>query len=275
MAIIANALEACALDTTYYVTPEALNDVADPDANPPYDYIADGGGTWVVPPAEGRFFPTRVNLLTGYHRWRGPYLTFQPGRTQIGNQPYDQGSPLDPWGTPYYFFSPLGLLRGDVGMVILELYGDSFDRYALVSLGRDGVQSGDDLIYSFGPGVSRFLLTSLRGPQVERLGLGLQSLSAVPSQNNPPKPDFRVPVGSAFTIRGVNLGDVQGATRLLWGDIELTNITSWTNREVTVILPPSLRGLAPLHLVRDTQQTNPILLEIADYTAATDWSLFE
>ncbi len=229
----------------------------------------------MVPPSEGRFLPTRVNLLTSYHRWRGPYLTFQPGRTQAGIQPYDQGSPLDPWGSPYYLFSPLGLLRGDSGSVTLELYGDFFDRYALVSLGRDGVQSSDDLIYTFGPGVTSFALTSLRGPQVERLGSGLQSLSAAGSQGSPPTPDFRVPAGSVLTIRGVNLGSVQGTARVMWGDIELTNISNWTSREVTVTLPQSLHGLAQLYFIRDAQQTNPIFLEIVDYTAATDWSLYE
>ena len=115
MVTLATQLEVCAIQTTYYVSLETLNDLSSDYLNTPYDYINYEGGTFVIRPTEGRFRPQRINLLTAFNAWDGPYMNYQASQTQTGFTPYDRGSPLDPWGNPYYFFSPLGLLRGDSG----------------------------------------------------------------------------------------------------------------------------------------------------------------
>ena len=51
-------------------------------------------------------------------------------------------------------------IGGTTGSIML--YADAFDRYTLVSLGQDGVQSGDDVSYQFGGGVTAFAISSLR-----------------------------------------------------------------------------------------------------------------
>lgn len=84
--------------------------------------------------------------------------------------------PLDPWGQPYRFYSPLGLIGSSAGVTDLSgINNDSFsdgnltqqdrrfDRYAIVSFGRDGesdteTNSADDIIYQFGQVVSETTL---------------------------------------------------------------------------------------------------------------------
>jgi len=137
--------------------------------------------------------------------WSGPFITwhrfwFNPtGRN--GSAGYDGPSdpqyrnssdlfrdfPLDPWGNPYRFYSPVGIIgtgndelgndfdfetpnqsfsNGELRNMRGSLEGDRFQRYAVVSYGRDGLSDYDpnnvglnlsnDIYYEFGTnGVSR------------------------------------------------------------------------------------------------------------------------
>jgi hypothetical protein len=273
MAILASALEICALDTTYYVPLEALNDVSDPNAVPAYDYIDHNGGTYVIKPWEGCFRPSRVALTTAFFPWRGPYVTFQPGRTQIGTSPYDEGSPLDPWGNPYLFFSPLGLLRGDTGSLTLEYYGDQFDRYAIVSFGPDVVKSADDLIYFFGGGVTSSVISSLRGPTTVALTSGPFAADSLRASQ---AADYRVVPGAALTIRGVNLFSNSGESSVYWGATQLSDVVSTNTREITVAVPQGLDGIDDLRIViPGVGQTNAVRVQLLTMSDAALWALYE
>jgi prepilin-type N-terminal cleavage/methylation domain-containing protein len=122
--------------------------------------------------------PKVANL---YDYWLGPFLN--PQRVYIGdavtNDPQQIQTtiihldyPLDPWGTPYRFYSSLGIIGtnasadtnvtpGSLGNLsfgdgALTTSDDRFDRFAIVSYGPDRVSdsttttSPDDLIYHFG-----------------------------------------------------------------------------------------------------------------------------
>ncbi len=272
MAILAQAETFCALDTNYFVALEALNDSSDSSVQPLYDYIDDRGGSYVIRWWEGRFLPQRVALLSAPLPWKGPYVTFQSGRTQTTDSPYDRGSPLDPWGNPYYFFSPLGLLRGDSGSVTLELYGDSFDRYTIVSLGPDGVLSQDDLNYQFGPAVTATAISSLGGPRTVRLSAG-------PFANRPAgstTPDYFVAAGAPLVVRGVNLFNAEGESEVWWGTIRFNDILSTSPREIVLQTPPQCEGMESLYVrVPGGGESNRVLLSISSVTTASDWQLFE
>ncbi len=111
--------------------------------------------------------------------WPGPF--YEPKRVWMGStaRNVDPASlpaeviqrdwPLDPWGTPYRFYSPIGLigtaagstetsaLAGDAfGDGVLTLDEDRFDSFSIVSFGPDrqsDVVSGndDDVIYLMPP----------------------------------------------------------------------------------------------------------------------------
>lgn len=129
-----------------------------------------------------------------YMKWAGPFLN--PQRVAFGeeiqqnllsdseeNEATQFDFPLDPWGNPYRFYSPLGIIGTDaldedipVGAPADKLSGswdtfsdgkittddDRFDRYAIVSFGpnlRTDAQGsgtdynntdGDDIVYLFG-----------------------------------------------------------------------------------------------------------------------------
>lgn len=127
--------------------------------------------------------------------WSGPYLSFQRFWYDIDSGVYDgptdpdyrnsndmfRDFPLDPWGNPYRFYSPIGII-GDAGDDS-DFRGDNFNyanpdldfsngeltrndeerfqRYAVVSFGRDGIADTDpniidpdaidnDVYYEFG-----------------------------------------------------------------------------------------------------------------------------
>ncbi|MGI8908702.1 MAG: IPT/TIG domain-containing protein [Candidatus Sumerlaeaceae bacterium] len=257
MQTIAQGLDTCLIDTTYYVSPEALNDTGNSTSTPTYNYLNDQGGTFVIVPDWGYFKPTRQNLITAFNNWEGPYLNYQPARTQTATTPYDQGSPLDLWGGPYYLFSPLGRLRGDTGTVTLEHYADTFDQYTLVSLGSDGVKSSDDVTYQFGGGIT------------------ITALSSARSATSASTTTLTAPANSPIVMRGVNLGATQSGAKVMWGVQELTNITSWSSREIALTLPPATQGSAALVMQRGTATTNALSLTIfIPPTAANDWQLY-
>ena len=156
----------------------------------------------------------RLNATNGNPRvrkliqdWSGPFITFHRfwfdprGRTGGAgyDSPYDpqyrfsssgdlfRDFPLDPWGNPYRFYSPIGIIGGNDDHLGNEFdfnnpdfdfsngrlrdmrgqdEGRRFQRYAVVSYGRDGLSDLDplidvdnldnDIVYEFGTdGVSR------------------------------------------------------------------------------------------------------------------------
>lgn len=112
------------------------------------------------------------NLING---WEGPFLA--PQRVFMNNKDYEdltgndkiQDYPLDPWGQPYRFYSPIGIIGASAtsedstswaqsGFSDGELTStdDRFERWAIVSFGPDGLSDtdpdalDDDIFYVFG-----------------------------------------------------------------------------------------------------------------------------
>jgi prepilin-type N-terminal cleavage/methylation domain-containing protein len=119
--------------------------------------------------------------------WAGPFMNFQrfyvpAGGPFPGDPNYLNNTirfldfPLDPWGNPYVFYSGLGAIGSSVNSILIGNWntgiasvnisdGDlttidpRFDRYAVVSMGRDSVSDTgalgnpnirNDIIYQFG-----------------------------------------------------------------------------------------------------------------------------
>ncbi|MDK2972405.1 MAG: Type secretion system protein [Candidatus Sumerlaeota bacterium] len=136
------------LDTTYFTTLENLNDLSSFTSTNTFDFINDEGGALVISPATGRFRnPPRLDLVNRPPglAWQGPYASYQSSRIDGPDSIYDEGTPLDPWGTPYFFYSPLGLIDPQSEDIELTGYLDDFNQYTIVSYGPDGVMSSDDL----------------------------------------------------------------------------------------------------------------------------------
>ena len=208
MQTIANALILAKIDTGFYVSLENLDDVINPNASVLYDYIGDGGGTPVIDPDTARFQAERRDLINAFNAWRGPYVTYQPSQADHLNIfGYDQGTPLDPWGAPYYLYTPVGLVRPPLD-VTLEDYGDQFDRYAIVSYGPDWFfGGGDDLLDLFGSPPTRLTLTSIRPLTASR--------------------------GNSITLKGYHFGNGSDGVALLFnGQVISDGIESWTDQEI-------------------------------------------
>ncbi|MCX7048883.1 MAG: hypothetical protein NTX50_25780 [Candidatus Sumerlaeota bacterium] len=215
MQTLADAETWVAIDINYYVSLESLDDSLNASANPAYNYIMDSGGAPVLDLTTARFYPTRQNLGLSYHLWQGPYVTYQMGKTDDTNSyGYDIGTPLDPWYRPYYLFSPAGLVKPPMS-ITLDYYGDSFDKYTIVSFGPDGQFGGDDdLFYQFGSPPVTTLLTSV---------LPLQ-----------------VPAGGALVLKGWNFGiQSVGNVQVLFNGAALPaeDITTWTTRLINIQAP--------------------------------------
>lgn len=134
-------------------------------------------------------FSSNLKVRQLVEGWQGPFL--QPTRVYLppgapsnpGAQTDDEMArdyPLDPWGRPYFMYSPVGVL-GDVappasaGSVLPDTLSTTFnngrittveagrfDRYAVLSLGPNGYSDGlsstlagglplDDIFYQFNP----------------------------------------------------------------------------------------------------------------------------
>ena len=254
---LAAALTQCAADTGFYVSLETLNDGTNSQVEPPYDYLNDQGGSFVLDPANGAFTDARMDIAGD---WGGPYLSYAPGSVQSSGEPYDQGSPLDPWDNPYYLFSPLGLARADGGTLTPELYGDDFDRFTIVSLGPDGeAGGGDDLAFQFGAALSNPALSDLSGEGVMHENRLWQATGGV-----------------AVTLRGYALGEPQGAGRLVFGEVELTQIDLWRATRIDLTLPTDVEGRRDLFVDRDDGQlSNSLPLRISiPRNAAGLWELY-
>jgi len=170
MTTLAEAEDLVRIDTGYYVSLENLDDISVSGYQPSYNFIGDGGGTPVIDPATARIKPQRVDLIHTFLSWKGPYVTYQQGRTDVDNLfGYDRGTPLDPWGSPYFLYSPAGLVKPPLSLTLGD-WGDHFSLYAIVSYGPDGLfDGGDDLYYTFGTPPTVLTLTSVT-PLVVRAG---------------------------------------------------------------------------------------------------------
>jgi len=238
------------LDTDYLFSLEDLDDLL--TLTPPTYYFDDimyGGGAQAISVQTGNFLPYRLDVRLPYHHWGGPYVTYQQGHISIDGAGYDPGTPIDPWGNPYYLFSPLGLVRPTLGTVTLELYGDRFDRWTLVSLGADGVMSDDDIIFqfegtTFGP-PNAITITSL-------------------------VPDAVAP-GQTVTVRGYHFGATQGASQLQLADRTIGTITSWSDRTISFRVPVNATG-GQVVVVGGASRSNPFLLHVL--TAAHRWTRY-
>jgi hypothetical protein len=272
---LADALDTCAIFSGVYVSLESLNDVTFQTNNPVHDWINLGGGAFVMRPSVGRFeLDRRVFTDGGFldpDAWQGPFVSFQQGRTQTLSTPYDQGSPLDPWGHPYLFYSPLGLVRGDGGAVTFEFHGDAFDRYTLVSLGADSLVSSDDITRPFGGAVTGFALSSIRGASV-----GYDPAA-------PDGPAFSAPLAAPVTLRGTSLGATQAGTQVLFGTTDITAaVADWRvvsdgfvqRVEIDLTLPFELRGQGEVTVRRGAAQTNALTLQLPLVNAAEAWRLY-
>lgn len=256
LAALETALTMAYIDIGYLVALEELNDLGF-TTQPSYDYIDLNGGPFRMPPTLGLFLP-RAPVSNS---WFGPYSNFQQGQTQTATLPYDRGSPLDPWGNPFLLFSPLGLVRGDTGVVTQEFYGDWFDRYALVSLGPDGTMSGDDIVRLFGGGVSGSLISSLSGSNlvVENAATGTS---------------YTATAGRAITIKGYSLGASQGASRVMWGTTEFPGPTAWSQTSITVEVPLGVFGVQDLRVDLGGSVTNALRLTVPANHAG-EWEIYE
>lgn len=265
MQTLANALTLAALDTTYYVSLENLNDVSGTSPTLLYDSIQHLSGPYVMIPDHGLFIGRRNLATRPVNFWRGPYVSYQQENTQAGTTPYDEGSPLDPWRQPYYLFNPLGLLRGDAGIITLELYGDSFDRYTIVSLGPDGVMSADDLAYPFGGDLIGSYLTSLAGDGVRMTSAAGTAL-----------PVYTVDAGTTLTLRGYGFGAPGPNSGVYLGDVAITQVLRWSGREIDVIVPETLVGTTDVFRVKvHNDFTSPLTATITDgVTRVKNWEMY-
>jgi prepilin-type N-terminal cleavage/methylation domain-containing protein len=199
---IAEAEEACASIHGFYVPFQVLDDlnpgalVATGARTPPdilSNSVQTAGGIFLIDPNTdllAQLANQRVmtasdlqrqavpRVETMYQNWSGPFLKFQryfrPNintNTDPSNTNVRDDYPLDPWGQPYRFFWPLGLIG--TGAENLSAWSDGnfngslrntgqtfYDRFAVVSLGPDGLSEGiggggrqqrqDDIAYIFG-----------------------------------------------------------------------------------------------------------------------------
>ncbi len=112
-------------------------------------------------------YPTAMDF---WEKWPGPFINFQRFHGK-DDETIDArfDSPLDPWGSPYRLFSPIGI-TGDPPEATnysIESFDDArltttddyFGRYAIVSFGKnrefeidsfESTEGIDDLFYTFG-----------------------------------------------------------------------------------------------------------------------------
>ncbi len=249
MNAIVTAMGLARLDTTYYTSIENLNDfIASSPPRNAFDDIDDRGGTRVIDPRTGRWTPDRKDLVGAFFSWKGPYLSVQSSRISIDGDGYDPGTLLDFWDTPYYFFTPLGLARPDEGTITLDLYGDRFHQYAIVSLGPDRKKSGDDIVVFFGS-----------PPSV------LSASSVTPATASK---------STRVTIRGYKFGSTQGSSRVVINDREIDTIESWSDREIvfnTTHRTPS----GPLQVDVNGRRTGPTLRFDLLLSADPVWPMYQ
>lgn len=244
-----DAEEQVMIDTGYYVSIENLNDLPTDNVTYWFDYINEGGGAAVIDHHTGMFKPVRVDLLTPPNLWQGPYVTYQPGRIALDGAGYDVGTLLDFWSNPYYLFTPLGLARPPSQSITQDLYGDQFDRYAIVSLGPDGVKSDDDIIRFFGGAPTALVVSSVNPNTAE--------------------------AGETVTLRGYNFGDSQGDSQLILNNTIVNEIESWSDREIRFRVPADAQsGYVKVRV--SGEESNGLYLVVKDTQTQVEceWTLY-
>ena len=255
MQVLADAEDRFAIDSGFYTTLENLDDTANSPGNPTFQYINDGGGALVLRTGVGE--PFRRVLTTEWDF--GPYVTIQQSRWEAANGDYDQGTPIDLMrvGQPYYFYSPLGLIEPKSGTISQRYYGDAFSRYTIVSHGADGVMSGDDLIYQFGPALTARTISSARMRNATSKSIA----------------DYRL------VIRGFNLGSAQGTGGLLYDGAPAVGPTvlTWTPNQVIFRLgeePPANTTIS-LRLDGGATTRTVVVTNELDPLEVRGWDLYE
>ena len=247
------AMEIFYLDSGYFTTIENLDDIFDPDADPPHQWINRGGGALVLRPAEG--VPFRQMLTQD--QFQGPYLAYPSGAEREGpDGDYDEGTPLDPWGNPYYFYSPLGLIEPKQDGLSLRYHGDRFDTYTFVSHGPDGVPSENDVIRSIGIAVTE--------PAVSSATLTVEIGTKDDGDHE-------------LLIRGYVLGAEAGQI-LFDGEPSGLTPVSWSSTEARAVMA-EVPDPPPMVSVRradgtETRSVEMIVEEEGPSTAVDDWWLY-
>lgn len=188
---LAQAEEACAAIHGFYVPLQLLNDLpgkagvgnlsADADAigNENSVFLIDTDQDILNLAQLSIGNTTNPKVLNLLNNWGGPFVNYQKFfiGTAASSDPQDifgnlnrQDYPLDPWGNPYRFYSPRGIVGSQAASNDPNVWAsisfsdglineaeDRFDRYAVVSFGPDGVANNrsnprnvDDVIYYFG-----------------------------------------------------------------------------------------------------------------------------
>lgn len=259
---IATQMEQIAAFTNFFTTIENLDDLNGPTTTFPFDYINDNGGALVISPFTGDFRDDRLDYLNrplGLE-FNGPYISafsnlIQVGRFTDDTHFYDEGHPLDPWFNPYLFYSPLGLVVPRTESIELDFHEDSFDRFTIVSLGPDGVVSGDDIIRS----ISGFSITTL-AISSSRLRASNAKQSTFPYQ---------------LVLKGYNFGSTQGA-----GSVTIDSgpapIISWSGTEVIAGLNSIPSSNAAVVLTKDNGANESFSGYIDERPDADvgDWELY-
>ncbi len=249
-----NAIEIAYIDIDYYVSLENLNDLLNSNPVKSYDDINEQGGTPVIDLATGLFKPILADLTKSPTVWLGPYINYQPAMVSDNGAGYDKGTPIDPWYRPYYFFSPMGLIRSDSKTITQEIYGDYFDRYAIVSLGSDGIKSSDDIITLFGAPPTKTVMSSL--------------------SKNEAQP------GEQITIKGYNFGAgtklSKTGERIFLNGIQITDIISWSDRNIVIRLPDDAQS-GYIKIIINGQESNQLYLDIIPAVSRinTPWELYQ
>ena len=145
-----------------------------------------------------------------------------------------------------------------------ELHGDRFDRYAIVTLGPDGIVSGDDGIRLFGSGVRSFSLSTIVGDRVT-------------TENSKTGTSYTIVAGSSVTLRGYAFGDTQGSARVMFDGDELTDVVSWSPKRIELILPEDTTGEGELLIDRNGALSNPLQVQIVPPppNAVEGWILYD
>ena len=197
---IAQAEEQCAIFHGFYVPIQLLDNISEEDAGaavvrvPPADSLANEltGNILLIDPFRRAIDQAQLGQLSladvqiarvndMVQGWQGPFLNAQrvfrdpqkvrTGITTNNSDDVRRDFPVDPWGQPYRFFSPIGIIGTLAHIVDLDqIFNDSFsdgrirdvttidpfDRYAIVSYGPNGVLDAagnafnDDIFYEFG-----------------------------------------------------------------------------------------------------------------------------
>lgn len=206
LATLTQALERVQIDTGFLTSLENLDDVLTSSPATPWQAINDGGGAFMITPGSGA---VQRRTLTAGQWWADYMTTYLPERQQPAGGIYDRGTLLDPWGAPYFLYSPLGLYEPESGTWSLRFYGDFFDRYTLVSHGPNRQQGGgDDLLWPMGQVITV--------PFVSAGGLA---------------PGGSKATGNGFVLRGGNLGGAPG-TLVVDGVNQAATFTLWTSTRV-------------------------------------------